>query len=86
MKTLFLAVLAVSMMVSFVYAGSWDNPYEDNRRQYRDAWGNPYKNPPSVTRDRDRDGVPDYYDKNDRDPYKQTPYQNPYQNRGKSRR
>lgn len=48
-------------------------PGSSGPRPYRDAWGNPYKTPDNFWKDRDRDGVINYYDYNDRNRNVQTP-------------
>ena len=64
-------------MVSFVEA--WDRSLYDtqpyNTRPYRDSWGNRYKHYQNLWKDSDGDGVINYFDYNDRNPYIQNPYQ-----------
>lgn len=60
-------------MVSVSFAGDWDN-----KRPYRDNWNNPYKHYDNLWKDTDKDGIPNYYDYNDRNPNIQNPYQRDY--------
>lgn len=77
-------------MVSFVEAWDrsfpntqpyryWDRSLYDtqpyNTRPYRDSWGNRYKHYQNLWKDSDGDGVINYFDYNDRNPYIQNPYQ-----------
>ena len=80
MKALFCVVLAV-LLFSASFAGAWN--YENKNkgtRPYEDAWGNNYKTQQNMWKDTDRDGVPNYYDYNDRNRNIQTPYQKNYNN------
>ncbi len=80
MRTLGLSLIIVIAMCSFVLAE--DSSY-DSKRHYKDAWGNSYKHYDNLNKDTDKDGVPNYYDYNDRDKNVQNPYQKDY-SKGKS--
>lgn len=64
-----LLILLVGGWVSFGIG------YFDNTRPYKDAWGNSYKYYENLWRDTDKDGITNYFDYNDRNPYIQNKYQ-----------
>lgn len=76
MKRLFLIIVMLSLVVVPFTVMAGDYGYE--RRPYKDYWGNSYKSYDNMWKDKDRDGVPNYYDYNDRNPNVQTPYQRDY--------
>ncbi len=58
-----------------IIGGSFAIVSFDNTRPYKDAWGNSYKHYENLWKDTDRDGVINYFDYNDRNPYIQYKYQ-----------
>ena len=78
MKTLILSLTLILASASFVFAGNYDNPFDNNKRPYEDNWGNNYKSRDNLYKDTDRDGVINKYDYNDRNPNIQNPYQRDY--------
>ncbi len=67
MKKFVLLAFAIILIPSLLFA--WDS------RPYKDFWGNRYKYYENLWKDSDGDGVINYFDYNDRDPYIQNPYQ-----------
>jgi len=59
---------------------AWDGIYTP--RPYRDHWGNHYRHYGNMWKDSDRDGIINYFDYNDRNPYIQNPYQKNYYENG----
>lgn len=73
-------MVVTALLFTVNYSFAWMGAF-DGRRPYKDAWGNSYKYYQNLWKDTDRDGVINYYDYNDRNPYIQNPYQKNYYNR-----
>lgn len=71
-------IIFLSLLVFASTATAWDDYDSYNSRPYKDYWGNHYKHYENMWKDSDRDGVINYFDYNDRNPYIQNPYQRNY--------